>query len=348
MLLLSAFLAIVFVTLVLLLRGFGGLCAAALVGGLSRALDSGPLEAWFVDTTRAADPAARLDRGLSLSGTLDGVALAVGAVAGGFLPQFFSGRLSTPLIAALAFHGVHFVAVASFMAERLDTSRVAFARISTAFRQIPEVLRAGTASALRSTCLRKLLLAALALGFGISAVEVLWQPRFAALLGARASATGFFGVLLAMAFGASGLGALASPWLRRTLRGHGSLAVTTTQALTGLSLIALALQREPVGAAALFVATYFFMGALGPLLHGLLHEYVAPERRATMLSANSLSLQTGAFASSISVPALAGAFGIPAAWIMAGAVVSLVGVIFVRVPERAPASRSTGVAEPLP
>ncbi len=178
-LLLSSFLAMVFIALVLLLRGLGGLCAAAFVGGLSRALDSGPLEAWFVDATRAADPAVGLDRGLSLSGTLDGVALAVGAIAGGFLPQFFSGRLATPLFAALTFHGVHFVAVASLMAERLDTSRVVLARVSTAFRQIPEVVRAGTASALRSTCLRKLLLGALALGFGISAVEVLWQPRFA-------------------------------------------------------------------------------------------------------------------------------------------------------------------------
>ena len=39
-LLLSSFLATLFMALVLLLRGFGGLCAAAFVGGLSRALDS--------------------------------------------------------------------------------------------------------------------------------------------------------------------------------------------------------------------------------------------------------------------------------------------------------------------
>ena len=42
--------------------------AVWLVQGASRALDSGPLDAWFVDATLAADPRARLEPGLGAGG----------------------------------------------------------------------------------------------------------------------------------------------------------------------------------------------------------------------------------------------------------------------------------------
>lgn len=47
-----------------------------LVWGASRALDSGPLDAWFVDATLAADPQARLEPGLGAFETLTPVRLA--------------------------------------------------------------------------------------------------------------------------------------------------------------------------------------------------------------------------------------------------------------------------------
>ena len=53
--------------------------------GIYRALDSGPLEAWYVDAVHAADPHATIDRGLSAHGVVLGLSVAGGALASGGL-----------------------------------------------------------------------------------------------------------------------------------------------------------------------------------------------------------------------------------------------------------------------
>ena len=56
---------------------------AALAAG--RALISGALEAWYVDSLRALDPVAPLARGLSRGTAAEGIAMALGALAAGGL-----------------------------------------------------------------------------------------------------------------------------------------------------------------------------------------------------------------------------------------------------------------------
>src|SRR3954447_6082848 len=59
--------------------------AATSLQGVFRALDSGPLEAWYVDATLAADPDAQIERGLSAGSTVLSLAIAVGALMSGVL-----------------------------------------------------------------------------------------------------------------------------------------------------------------------------------------------------------------------------------------------------------------------
>ena len=66
--------------------------AAALVAmAVGRALTSGSLDAWYVDALHDADASATMRRGLSRGAAADAAGLAVGAVAGGFLPYAFDG-----------------------------------------------------------------------------------------------------------------------------------------------------------------------------------------------------------------------------------------------------------------
>ena len=53
--------------------------------GAGRALISGALEAWYVDSLRALDPVAPLAHGLSRGTAAEGVAMALGALGGGAL-----------------------------------------------------------------------------------------------------------------------------------------------------------------------------------------------------------------------------------------------------------------------
>ena len=58
---------------------------ALLLQGIYRALESGPLDAWYVDAALAADPRADLEGGLSAAGVVTGVSIASGALLAGGL-----------------------------------------------------------------------------------------------------------------------------------------------------------------------------------------------------------------------------------------------------------------------
>ncbi|HET9757386.1 MAG TPA: MFS transporter, partial [Candidatus Limnocylindrales bacterium] len=53
--------------------------------GIYRALDSGPLEAWYVDATLASDPDAEIEHGLGRGSAVLSVAIALGALLSGAL-----------------------------------------------------------------------------------------------------------------------------------------------------------------------------------------------------------------------------------------------------------------------
>ena len=57
----------------------------AALQGVFRALDSGPLEAWYVDATLAAEPGAEIEHGLSAGSTVLSLAIACGALVSGGL-----------------------------------------------------------------------------------------------------------------------------------------------------------------------------------------------------------------------------------------------------------------------
>ena len=66
--------------------------AAISLIGAGRALDSGPLESWYVDAVHQVTPGADVTPGLSRAAVADGIALSLGAVAGGVLPTLAHGN----------------------------------------------------------------------------------------------------------------------------------------------------------------------------------------------------------------------------------------------------------------
>ncbi|MGA8047729.1 MAG: MFS transporter, partial [Dermatophilaceae bacterium] len=64
-------------------QSFWAFVVAGVLTGVFRALDSGPLEAWFVDTIHESEPGADVDQPLARAGTIVGVAIGAGAVASG-------------------------------------------------------------------------------------------------------------------------------------------------------------------------------------------------------------------------------------------------------------------------
>ena len=81
----AAVINVVAITGYALAQSFWAFVVAGALMGAFRALDSGPLEAWFVDTVHETTPGADVDRQLSRAGSILGAAIAVGAVLSGLL-----------------------------------------------------------------------------------------------------------------------------------------------------------------------------------------------------------------------------------------------------------------------
>ena len=183
-----------------------------------------------MDSLRALDPVAPLAHGLSRGTAAEGVAMALGALAGGALVSIADpsnvadGAFAGYGLAALVGAGaalVYLGAVATLVHEPPRTRTLHDAGHGIA-RRVRMVFATARAEAAASVTVRVIFATAVAFGFAMSAVELLWQPHLADLLGsggamASRSARSPRASMLAVA-----LGAAASPSAATAARRSGS------------------------------------------------------------------------------------------------------------------------------
>lgn len=317
--------------------GFGGFLAGVLLLGLGRALDSGPVEAWYVDTVHRIDPTADVAPGLSKLGAADGGSLAVGAIVGGLLPALLGGAgaagLAVPYVGAAVLDAVFIAAVAKLLTEdrppREGSIRTALA---AGARAVPSTVTEAVRMSVTDGPMRLVLLLTGVGGIGLVACELLGPLRFADLAGGRDGGAAVYGTVLAISFAAAAVGAVAAPSLRRFLRGSTRV---TCAALFVMGAAALAVVAGPdvlfvVGTA--FALYYLAHGSVWPLLSAVLHTRVTAAHRATAVSAMSLAQALGGIVGNLAVPPLSASLSTGAGFVAVAGVVLLGGVACLRLP----------------
>jgi MFS family permease len=298
--------------------------------GVGRALDSGPLEAWYVDAVRTADPAADVTPGLSRAAAADGAGLCLGAVLGGALPLLAgsgSGALALPLLVAAALAAVSLVAVALLVVPVTAPRASGTTALRAGLREVPAVVRDTACLVVRDRLLRRLLTVSLLVGAVLATLELLGPLHVAGLVGSSTEGSAVFGVVMAVSYAAAGAGALLAPAARRGARGSVAAAGAGLAVLGALAVAAVAVAGNVALAGLAFAAFYLTNATAWPLWKELLHRRVGAGQRSTTLSASSLALMLGGLCGSLLVPRLAEAAGVPAGfWAAAGAAL-LVGLV---------------------
>jgi MFS family permease len=323
---------------------FGAVMALA---GIARALQSGPLEAWYVDSVRAADPEADVRRGISRAWALEAAALATGAVVGGLLPSLATGLpaggllipLSIPWLAAAALQGLGLIAVLLLMVEPPNGAHAPVSRI---LRDVPSTVANGLRLVGGDRTIRLVLGATAAFGFALSSLETVAPVQFATLLGGEERASGAYGILVTLAFFGTSLGSAGAPRAAAHI-GSGPRTAALVTALMAAALAGMATGASFLLVAALYVAFYLFAGLAGPLNNETLHQRVEADQRATLLSVLSLAQMSGGLVSNLLVPTIAAvSFGlgwaVAAGIVLAGAV--LLGMLPRTIPRRRPVNGS--------
>jgi MFS family permease len=294
-----------------------------------RALISGSLEAWYVDSLRLLDPAAPLSHGLSRGAAAEAVGLAVGSLVAGGLVSLagpedggggaFAGYGIAALAGALAAVG-YLVAVALLVDEG-DRRATAAERPAPVRKRVADIFATARDEFMGSVAVRVVVVTGLALGMSFTAVELLWQPHLADLLTDPDTHGLAFGALAAGSMFAAAAGAAVSPRLKRGVGLRSGYLLTL-----GLGAVCVALLGAP-DTVALFVPVYLLaylsMGLADPLHFELLNDAVGPTARATLISGEALATQGGALVANLAVGALASNHGAAFVWALAGTFLTL-------------------------
>jgi predicted MFS family arabinose efflux permease len=252
---------------------------AAVLTGTFRALDSGPLDAWFVDTVHASSADADVDGALSAQG----VVLVWWHPFAGHSALLLPGGIYVGLTV------LHLGAVLLLLREPprgAGATSGALTRALASAREAPLVVRGGLHLLRHSPVL-----------LGLVAVEVFWaaamvvfetfQPiRLAELLGSEERAAAVVGPV---AGGGWALFALGSALAGLTSRRVGvARTAILARVLNGLGALTMGLVAGPVALVAAYAVTYTVHGGGGPMHAALLHREATRENRATVLSVNSM------------------------------------------------------------
>ncbi|MGR3504226.1 MFS transporter [Pseudaestuariivita sp.] len=303
--------------------------------GFGRALRSGTLDAWFVETYRRAAPGAEVQPVLAKAQWAGAMGLALGGVAGGLLPDV-AGPLAER--AGFSAYDVSYAASFAVMLGVLaytwfgidETPRPLHLRaLKAGFVAVPEVIGEAGRLALTHPVL-PLLLAALAFFLmATNPVEVLW-PTYAKPLLDPDYANTAIGALTAGYFFAIAFGAWLSPHVSRLFKRRHAVTLRAAFAALACVQVALALQGGALGFVAAFIAFSVVLGITETPASSILHDCVEDRQRSTMLSLRSLIQQLGAALGLVLAGAVAEAISTPVAWTL-GAAFLLVAALLVGV-----------------
>ncbi len=328
-LILASFISLLSLALIYLADSVAMFAGAMFLQGIYRALDSGPLEAWYVDATLAADPDARIESGLSAGTTVLSLAIASGALlAGGLIaldPFPAVETLALPVLVALGLHVVGLVAIVALMRE-VRTARGPRA-VASSVAAVPGVIRDGLRLLRSSRVLLALILVELFWGFSMVTFEGLFPIRLAEVVGDTAQAAALMGPVSSGAWFASAAGAAMITLVSRRVGVARSAAVL--RILQGLAIVGMGVFAGPSGVVTAFLACYVAHGASNPMHTTLLHRQVDGPHRTTVLSMNSMMSQPAGAVGAIVLAALADGTSVAAAMVVGGILCAVAAPLYI-------------------
>lgn len=305
-----------------------------LLGGVffavARALESGPLQSWYVERLRSlvATPQARdaaITRGVGRAAAAQAFSASVGALAGGGLAALGTVfgmpatgtalllSLSLPIMLALL---LQFTYAGCVMGLVQEVPR-SHARASALYTELGPTMSSVGKMLHRDGVIRFFSYRWLLVAAGFQAFEFVSPVRIVEITNDPANAALTFSALIVLTQLATAATAATAPTIQRKFGAiAGSMSLTV---LAGLGFIFAAAQSGIVGLAVCLVLAYAVMGPVNGLQAPLLHSRVPDTRRVTLLSLESLSANVSIFFGTLVLGYIATRWGADVALASAGA-----------------------------
>lgn len=336
------------IALFLVADSFAAFATFFILQGVYRALDSGPLEAWYVDTVRALNPDAPIDKGMGAQGTVLALAVAAGTLGSGALialdPAAGVDALVLPVAVALVVQAAGLLSALLLMAEAPRSMKLR--GVGGSLLATPRTIAAGLALLRNNRVLLALVAVEVFWGFGMVTFESLMPVRLAEVVGGEEVAAAITGPAATAAWIASALGAAAMPWLGRTF-GIAAMAAAM-RILQGATVAAMGFFGGVPGILAGYLLCFAVHGTSNAAHMTLLHQQATEKVRATVLSLNSMVSQPAAALGMIALTAVGETISISVAMYLGAIVLAVAAPLYIparrqaraNVPHREPSTES--------
>jgi MFS family permease len=290
---------------------FWGWAIASVLLGLGFTFFSGALEAWLVDSLKNTGYEGDLDSIFARGQIINGAAMLVGTVAGGFIAQLTS--FGVPYLVRAGLQLLGFCVAFAIMKE------IAFTPSKTRFStQIKGLGRAAVKYGLRNRPVRWTLLAApFYMGTGIYGFYAA-QPYLLQLFG-DTQAIGVAGIAAAGIAGTQIAGGFAVPFIRRRF-GRRTHILIACALLTVVSLALIGLIQSFYVVIALLVLWAMAYAASIPVRQAYLNSLIPSEQRATVLSFDSMVNSCGGVAFQPLLGRVADTFGYAVSYVVSAGI----------------------------
>lgn len=200
------------------------------------------------------------------------------------------------------------------------------------FRRLSRILGASITYGVKNRVVLLLLISSAALGVALSGLENFWQPQLKGITGAT-SRTWLFGVLAAGYFMAASIGNLAVTPICRLFGNRYAVILFASRICMGAIWFVLAMQTTVRGFAAFYIVIFLFHGISTSPHAAILNRKIPNTKRSTLLSFESLILQSGAVVGSIFLGFVSKVRSISVAWCIGSAILLISSVFYLFIPK---------------
>ena len=329
------------ISLIILLyfRSFEAALLSYAIYGLCRALATGTLDAWYIETFKKLAPDFGTLPILAKIQFSNQSALAIGAILGGFLADYFGPQIAQYGFgiydAALIGNFVVVVFVLFFTLTFIKEERqpIDRAAIKAGFANVPHILKDSFHYAAKHNIVSVLLSSIGLMSVALFTLETFWIPFAKPMIDSQ-YAVSIIGVITSIYFFSMALGAAFTEPVVNLFRGHNAKALAFLIFISAVLLFGLSLTPNIYIFVLVLVVLNCVLGAQGAPGQSLFHDYVPNDKRSTLLSLQSVLGQLGGMFGMLGLGYVAEKYSISTAWQMGGATVIVAGLVLLVLPKR--------------
>lgn len=304
---------------ILLIPGF-------ILMGLGRALSSGSLDAYFVDTFLEIDPGIDLQKIMSKLHTIIPLSLAISSLLGGYLPMIARGNtfnLNIKNIYSINFIFFLIIILVQFIVTSLliknEKRHHQKVDLLKGFASTPSLIRTSFSHIIKNRVVLAIIITTFAYGFAFSGIEQFWQPKINEIKNIDSS-TWIYGLLSFGYFFIGAIGSFFSRYINKYLKNSFELLLFFIQIVMGLILLYLSLQKSLIGFSCLYLLLYFFNGISKSFSSTLFNKSIPSDIRSTLMSFLSLSIRIGGLLGSLVLGFISENISITFSWLITAVV----------------------------